>query len=251
MVGTSRREYPWLRGALVKLAHDDPRAAARLLLGLVPAQRAVLDDPIDYDLTIRGTGTYAVNVRDDGAVALPLAAPRPRREAAFHVAADVVTLTELLAGVEKRMGRWFGPVKVHGPRRRAEALRAALAGAHLDLAAAARAGADLDPDLVFRSFAYAIHPAWTRGYRFSVLQELADPALHSWRITVADGAPVAVDRDAGAEGADAIVTLTPAAFAHLLKGEPAPTGERPAIRGDRAAVAVLKAWTDRAQGRAA
>ena len=129
------------------------------------------------------------------------------------------------------------------------ASRAALAGADLDLAAAVRAGAELDPDLVFRSFAYAIHPAWTRGHRFSVLQELADPGLHNWRITVADGAPVAVDRDASPAGADAVVTLTRAAFTHLLKAEPAPAGERPAIRGDRAAVAVLKAWTDRAQSR--
>ena len=43
--------------------------------------------------------------------------------------------------------------------------------------------------------------------------------------------------------------MTSAAFAHLLRGEPVPRGERPVIRGDRAAVATLKAWTDRAQGR--
>ena len=44
--------------------------------------------------------------------------------------------------------------------------------------------------------------------------------------------------------------MSRAAFQHLLRGEPAPSGERPVIRGDRAAVAALKAWTDRAQGRA-
>ncbi len=248
VVGSSRRDYPWLRGALVKLAHDDPRAATRLLLGLVPAQRGLLPDPVDYDLTIRGSGTYAINVGADGAVALPLAGPRPRREAAFHLAADIVTLTELLAGVEKRMGRWFGPVKVHGPRRRAEELRAALAGADLDLAAAARAGAALDPDIVFRAFAYAIHPSWTKGHRFTVAQEISDPSPQRWRITVADGASVVVDRRGDA--ADAAVVLTRDAFAHLLRGEPIPSGARPTIRGDRAAVAALKAWTDRAQGRA-
>jgi hypothetical protein len=44
--------------------------------------------------------------------------------------------------------------------------------------------------------------------------------------------------------------MTREAFAHVLRNEPAPRGERPAIRGDRAAVALLKGWTDRAQGRA-
>jgi hypothetical protein len=47
---------------------------------------------------------------------------------------------------------------------------------------------------------------------------------------------------------DAVVTLTRPAFDALLRREPAPRGERPRIRGDRAAVALLKAWTDRAQG---
>jgi hypothetical protein len=42
-----------------------------------------------------------------------------------------------------------------------------------------------------------------------------------------------------------------AAFTHLLRGEAAPSGERPTVRGDRAAVALLRAWTERARGRGA
>ena len=42
--------------------------------------------------------------------------------------------------------------------------------------------------------------------------------------------------------------MTPAAFSHMLRDEPIPSGERPAIRGDRRAVARMKAWADRAQG---
>ena len=198
LVGTSKREYPWLRGALVKLAHDDPRAATRLLLGLVPVQRALVTTPVEYDLTIRdGGGTYAISIGQQRASAKPLPGPRPRSQAAYHVSADVVTLAELLAGVDKRMGRWFGSIKVRGRRRGAEALRDALVGARLDLAAAARAGAELDPDLVFRAFAYAIHPAWTKGHRFTVAQEIADPSPQRWHIVVRDGAPVAVERRAG------------------------------------------------------
>ena len=48
---------------------------------------------------------------------------------------------------------------------------------------------------------------------------------------------------------DAVVSMTRAAFGHLLRDEPAPVGSRPSIKGDRAAVATLKAWTERAQGR--
>jgi len=251
IVGSSKREYPWLRGALVKLAHDDPRTATRLLLGLVPVQRALVRSPLEYDLTIRGSGTYAISIGEQGAAARSIGAPRPRDQAAFHASADVVTLAELLAGVEKRMGRWLGSVRVHGPRRRAEALRAALVRAELDLAAAARAGADLDPELVFRAFAYAIHPSWTKGHTFTVAQEITGPRPMRWHIAVRDGRPVSVERRAPAEPPDAVVAMTRAAFTHLLRGEHAPSGERPAIRGDRAAVALLKSWTDRAQGRPA
>ena len=43
--------------------------------------------------------------------------------------------------------------------------------------------------------------------------------------------------------------LIPASeFERLLRGEPADPSERPLVRGDRAAVAILKAWTDRARG---
>ena len=249
IVGSSKREYPWLRGALVKLAHDDPRTATRLMLALVPAQHAIVAAPLEYDLTIRGSGTYAVSIEEGEATARTVGGPRPRDQAAFHLAADVVTLAEMLAGVEKRMGRWVGSVKVHGRRRGALALRDALAGASLDLAAAARAGADLEPELVFRAFAYAIRPAWTKGHTFTVAQEISGPQPIRWHIAVRDGAPVAVERRA-AQPPDAVVAMSRAAFAHLLRAEPAPSGDRPSIRGDHAAVATLKAWTDRAQGRA-
>jgi hypothetical protein len=247
VVGSSKREYPWLRGALVKLAHDDPRAAARLLLGLVPVQRALAMPPVDYDLTIRGSGTFAITVGEQGATAKALTRPRPRAQARFHVSADVVSLTELLAGVEKRMGRWFGPVKVRGRRRSAEVVRDALVAARLDLAAAARAGAELEPELVLRAFAYAIHPSWTKGHSFTVAQEIGDPRPQRWHVVVRDGSPVAVERRANGP-ADAVVTMSRATYLHVLRGEPAPSGERPAIRGDRAAVALLRAWTERAQG---
>ena len=52
MLGTDRRDYPLLRGAIVKLAHDDPALAGRLLAALLPAQGAAIEGPLAYDLTI-------------------------------------------------------------------------------------------------------------------------------------------------------------------------------------------------------
>ena len=243
-------EYPWLRAALVRLAHDDPRTAARLLVALVPAQRALVSAPLQYDLTIRGAGTYAISIAAGRATARGVREPRPRAQAAFHLTADVVTLAEVLAGVQKRMGRWIGSVKVQGQRRGAEVLRDALVGAQLDLSAAARAGADLDPDVVWRALAYAIDPAWTKGHTFTIAQEISGPRPLRWHVAVRDGAPVAIERRAPAQPPDAVVAMSRGAFSHMLRAEPAPGGERPTVRGDRAAVATLKRWTDRAQGRA-
>jgi hypothetical protein len=101
---------------------------------------------------------------------------------------------------------------------------------------------------VFRTFAYAIHPAWTKGHTFTVAQEVTDPEPQRWHVVVRDGSPVAVERRAETPP-DATVSMSRAAFEHLLRGEPAPSGERPTVRGDRAAVALLRAWTERAQGR--
>ncbi len=41
--------------------------------------------------------------------------------------------------------------------------------------------------------------------------------------------------------------MTAEGFGYLLRGEPAPAGHRPSVRGDREVVALLKAWIDRAQ----
>ena len=69
----------------------------------------------------------------------------------------------------------------------------------------------------------------------------------TWYVTVGNGQGIRVQTTPPEEGADATVTMTPEGFGHLLRGEPAPPGHRPIVRGDREAVALLKAWIDRAQ----
>ena len=193
-----RREYPLLRGAIVKLAHDDPATAAALLVALLPAQGAAIEGPLGYDLTIREAGTFAVGIAGGRASVEQIDFPRPRSVAEFHLTADAVVLSELLAGVEHRIGRFFGPARVRGRKRRVKELRRPAAGT-ATLAEAARAGAHLDPGLVYRLLSYAIHPTWTRGHDFTIAQEITGAPPETWYLTARDGAGVTVSATAPAE----------------------------------------------------
>ncbi|CAA9488099.1 MAG: hypothetical protein AVDCRST_MAG30-1208 [uncultured Solirubrobacteraceae bacterium] len=126
----------------------------------------------------------------------------------------------------------------------------ALAGSGPSLAEAVRRGARLEPGDVYRAFPYAIHPSWPRGHSFSVGQEVTGEGGGTWIVKVGNGSAISVVSGPEAEGIqpDAAVTLTRGAFDALLRREPPPPGERPRVRGDRGAVTLLKAWTDRAQG---
>jgi hypothetical protein len=241
--GRSQRQYPWLRGALVKLAHDDPKAAGRLIAALLPVQAVIVQGPVDYDLTIAEVGTFAVTVAAGRAYVKQLEEPRGRRQAEFHVTAEALTLAELIAGVPHRIGRFRGPVRISGRKRRHKPLKA-IPETRLSLAEAARAGARLEPGLVFRTFPYVIHAAWSRDHPFTLAQRVADD---TWYVTVGNGQGIRVQTTPPAAGADATVTMTTEGFGSLLRGEPAPPGHRPIVRGDRQAVALLKAWIDRAQ----
>ena len=245
--GRSQRQYPWLRGALVKLAHDDPQAAGKLIAGLLPVQAAIVQGPVDYDLTIAEVGTFAVTVAGGRAYVKDLEQPRGRREAEFHLSADALTLAELIAGVPHKIGRFRGAARVSGRKRRLKPLKA-IPAATLSLAEAARAGARLEPALVFRTFPYVIHAAWSRDHSFTVAQQHHQrPARHVVRHRRQRRRHRDPHRRRRKTGADATVTMTPEGFAHLLRGEPTPPGHRPIVRGDREVVALLKSWLDRAQ----
>jgi hypothetical protein len=247
-IGRSARDYPRLRGAIVKLAHDDPAAAAQLLAALLPAQTAALATPLDYDLTIAEAGTFSVKMGGSGRPARVHARPEPRGRphAEFHLSADALTLAELLAGVEHRIGRWRGPARFTGSRRKLDVLRA-LPATSISLAEAARAGADLEPALVYRTLSYAVHPSWTKGERFTLAQEITGARPETWYLSARDGAGMTVSASPPDEGVEATVAMSRATFALMLRDEPVPSGERPVVRGDRRVVALVKTWMDRAQ----
>jgi hypothetical protein len=237
-----------LRKALVELAKHDPVAGGALLAALLPAQGAALAGEITYDLTIRGVGTFAVSGRA-GAVALtPLARPRGRKLAAFHLQADPHALAELTAGTRKRPRRFGRAARLSGRRGHFDHLHDALATTRLSLADAVKAGARLDPRLVFKALPHAIPPEWTTGHVFTVQQQILELAPRAWYVIARDGVPLTVVEHVQGAAADATVSMTRATFDRLLRGEPSGGGELPIIRGDRAAGAALKGWIDEASG---
>jgi hypothetical protein len=244
--GSHRREYPLLRGALVKLAHDDPATAAALLVALMPAQGVAIEGPLAYDLTIREAGTFAVAIAGGRASVEQIDFGRPRGIADFHLTADSLVLSELLAGVEHRVGRFFGPARFRGRKRRLKELQA-LPVSTASLADAARAGARLDPGLVYRLLAYAIHPTWTRGHDFTIAQAITGAPPETWYLTVRDGAGISVSANPPA-APDATVEMSRETFDRLLRHEPVGVGSRPIVHGDHGAVAAMHGWTQRAQG---
>jgi hypothetical protein len=179
----------------------------------------------------------------------PIAAPRGRHVAEFHLTADPLVFAELLAGVDHRIGRFFGPVRVRGRKRRVKALRQ-LQTTTISLTDAARSGANLDPELVYRAFAYAVHPSWTRGHAFTVAQTVEDERPETWYLTAGDGAGLTVSRNAPETAPAATVSMSRDVFRKMLRGEPVPHGQRPCVRGDSTAVALMHEWTQRARANA-
>ncbi len=236
---------PSLRAAVVALARQDSLTAGSVLAALLPVQGAIIADDVTYDLTVRGIGTFGVTIRNGHAQVQRLPRRRSRREAEFHVAGEPLALAQLLAGERSKLRRFGRGARVSGRRKRAKAL-AALPGADLSLAEALHAGARLEPSLIFRTLPFVIDPEWTRGHVFTVAQEITELAPRAWYVMARDGVPLHVVEHTAGGAADATVTMTRAAFERLLRGEPAAEGDLPIVRGDHAAVASLKRWTDRA-----
>jgi hypothetical protein len=237
---------PVLRSAIVRLAKDDPDAAGRLLAALLPAQGGVVEGARSYDVTIKGVGTYAITMQDGHARAARVGSPRSRRAAAFHLSADPLVLAELLTGVEHRIGRFFGPARLRGRRRRLAALEP-LVTRPPDLTTVARSGARIEPDLAWRVLGYAVHPSWTRGLEFTVAQTIVEATTErTWYLTARDGGGLAVTTVEPETPPAATVTMSRTAFDRLLRDEPYAPGDRPTVRGDREAVGTLLDLADRA-----
>lgn len=239
--GTARR-------ALRRMSERDPELAAEMILHSMPAAAATLPAGLSYRLELDGIGAWRVSALGDRAEVSEAEAGAELNGDAFAIRTDAPTLARLASGrlpVAALAGR---RLRLRGKRRKALALRRLSPDA--GPRKLAQMGLPVDPDLLYRSLAYAIEPEWTRGHRFEVGYELVGEGGGSWTIAVADG-EVSCERGLSA-GADAVVRLRFSDWTRLLAGELTPTDAMrlglTEIEGSIPPVTLLGRWIDRAEG---
>lgn len=239
--------------AFREMASADPDLAAKLVLMSLPVTAKRISGELTYDLTVQGWGTYRISKHNGTATVDERPersdVDRPDPGVDFTMAMDARTLAHLAAGANPARLMIDGRLRIRGKRRRALKLRAMSEG-ELDLAEVLRSGAEVDPDLLYRSLEYLIDPSWTKGHKFTVVYELEGKA---WQVEVRDGnrPKVATGRPSGS--ADATVRLSMDTFRALLNGEMTPTTamqrDLTHIDGQIYPVTLLGRWMERAQGR--
>jgi ribonucleoside-diphosphate reductase beta chain len=231
------------------MAESDPELAARLVVHALPAAAASLPEGLSYRLELDGLGAWTVRPRGDRAEISPVDPDSAESDGeAFAISTDPATLAQIASGRSPLGALARGRLKLRGRRRKALALRRLSTDAGpRDLA---RLGVPVDPDLVFRSLAYAIDPAWTRGHRFTVAYELVGDGGGAWRVEVDDGT-VRVERGAG-ESPDSIVRIRYSDWLRLLAGEVTPSDAMrlglTEVDGRIFPVTRMGRWIDRAEG---
>ena len=230
------------------MAESDPDLAARLIVQSLPVAAAKLPDGMSYRLELDGVGAWTVSSLGGRAKVAEVLAGADLNGETFAISTDAETLARVASGRNPVGSLMNGRLKLRGRRRKALALR------KLDPEAGprelARLGHPVDPDLVFRSLAYAIEPEWTRGHGFTVAYELVGEGGGAWRVVVDDGA-VRVERGLG-EDPDALVRLRYTDWLELLSGELTPPDAmrlgKTEVEGSIPPVTLLGRWIDRAAG---
>jgi hypothetical protein len=233
---------PWLRDAFRALARTDPDRAGRLVLDLLPAQRAVYPRPIAYDLEVGGEwGCLRVTVRDGSQQIVPSDAPRSPADVAFRFAGEPADLGRLLrAGrLRRRFGRGLG--RVHGRRSRLAALDA-LIGTQLGLGALQASGVRLAPRTALELLARLTPAPWVEGERF--ILAYAGPGQAPVFLLAAGGRPLEVTENRPSGPATTTITGPAGTLELVLRDDPAAAG---AVSGDLRPVQLLRDWVKRAQ----
>jgi ribonucleoside-diphosphate reductase beta chain len=238
--------------AFREMARSDPDLAARLVLMSLPVAARRIHGDLTYDLTVEGWGTYRVSAHNGHATVEQRPEDGDGHDPGvdFRMVMDARTLAQMAAGASPARLMLDGRLRIRGKRRRALKLRA-LAAEELDLAEVLRGGAEVEPDVLYRSLEYLIDPEWTRGHKFTVVYEIE--GVGAWQVEVRDGNRITVATGQPARGADATVKLSGDTFRSLLTGDITPTDAMQknltAIDGKIYPVTLLGRWMERAQGR--
>ena len=232
----------WLQPVFRSLTKTDPDRAGRLLVDLLPAQRAVHPDPIAYDLVLGGDrGCARVTVSSSGSRVVLEEGPRDASEVDFQVSGDYAAIAQLLAAgpIRRRLSR--NVARVQGNRKGIAALEA-LVALRLDLVALYREGVRMHPRTALTVAAELIEPEWTIGVRFCIAYE--SRWAETVYLVVDDGAPARV-ADEAPEGLVSTAISGQAGVFELLL-----TGARPlhaTLTGDEWPLTLVGKWIKRAQ----
>jgi hypothetical protein len=233
-------DTPWFPRAFRRLAEEDPEAAGRLFLQLLPAQGLVWPEDVAYRIEVAETGALAVNVRAGrGTVRALLESGAPARAGEPTLRTDLAGLARTVAG--RRGWSRVGARLASARNRHLRPLRA-LAAAPLELRDLRRAGARPDPVLLLRLLALAIDPEWTAEEVFTVACRWHGRVQSDCYVHVFERAPVAVTSAPPLGRVAATLSCDPADMLDILLGEIPLEHPRAQIGGDRAAIASLLEW---------
>jgi hypothetical protein len=235
----SRR--PWLRPALRSLTAQDAETAGRIIVELLPAQRAADPRQVSYDLVLGTDDCVLVTVGDRVEIERR-SSPRELADVDFRLTGDVSSLARLVtAGRLRRALRRRLP-KIGGDRGAVAPLQA-LGRAQLDLRELHATGVQLEVPLLLRLVAAMVKPGWTYDDRFTIAHELETAHERTTYLNVSGGFSPSVS---SAPSSPVTTTIVCSAESLLLLL----AGERPAdveVRGDEHPLIRLQSWIEHAQ----
>jgi hypothetical protein len=244
-----RLARPWLKPVFRTLTRRDPATAGRLVLALLPAQRAADPHPVAYDLVLGDLATAHVTVSSSATEVALNDTPRPMSEVDFRVTGDLAGTARLLvAGRARRLiarrlhvGRRLA--RVQGDRDRLEALEALIA-APLTLRQLSAAGVRLDPALAFTLAELMIEPGWTAGERFTIGHRESPASAPGAYLHIRDGKPPLATSEAPHGPVATVIACAADELVPVLAGEP---GAAFSIEGEQRHLTLVQQWLDRAQ----
>jgi hypothetical protein len=226
---------PWLRDALVSLAHDEPDIAELIVVGLLPLQAGLVKGTVTYALDVDGGTTHCVVV-DESRVKVELAGAR---HADAVVAGPLAALVPLATGGASR--RLSG---AHVQNRRAVRKLIKARRRPLSLAELAAANVAPSPGLLLTVLARAVDPEWTTGRALMV--DVAPDGADAWRVVASGDGPLQIfPSEAATQAAPATLHVAAGRLPAVLAGT-ASAGDA-TVEGDVADVRTLLSWLDRAQ----
>jgi hypothetical protein len=240
LLAVPEKRTSWLAPAIRRLAADrDAKLAAELVIELIPAQREMVDGPLNYEIKIRELGTFYVAL-DPGQATI---SREPRGSVDFSLEGPVAAFSELAAGGATRRQRGLRIRKGRRSARRFLKLRRR----PIALADLASAGVDVWPGLLLLAMAEAVDPAWTSERRFELAFDIQGSSGIVIYVRVNDGGPILVSRTPAGEPV-ATISLSGHALVCLLAGTQPPPEDRTLVTGDATSVDTFLQWTARAQG---